>query len=102
MPKALTREQRLLLLEAARRYKEFDYGTGEGALINFYAGLGTVKEYRPVEDADLMRVVVQAGPEKPGTLYWWKLTTKGAAIVRVIVSALTVFQIVAELKGAMS
>ena len=100
MSKALTREQRLLLLEAARRYKEF-YKDG-APLTLVHTGLGTAKEYRPVEDADLMRVVPQAGKEKPNTLYWWKLTPKGAAIVRVIVSALTVSQICAEIKEAMS
>lgn len=100
MQRALTQEQRLLLLEAARRYKEFNHGAG--TLTDALTGLGTAREYRPVEDADLMRVVTQAGREKPNALYWWKLTPRGAAIVRVIVSALTVPQICAELKEAMS
>jgi hypothetical protein len=94
--RALTKPQRLLLLEAARRYKE--YNPGGDSLTDALSGLGTAREYKTVEDADLMRVCTQAGIDRPNTIYWWKLTPSGAAIVRILVSALSVDQIVTELK----
>jgi hypothetical protein len=96
MSKRLTTKQRELLMEAARRYKQF---TSDGeSLTQAATGLGTVREYRPVEDAGLMRAVTQVGKERPDTIYWWKLTPEGAAIVRVLISAMTLPQLLAEVE----
>lgn len=102
MSKGLTKEQRRLLMEAARRYLKFiaTSPTFIGLdMTNAMVGLGTAREYRPVEEADFMRVSLSwhDGPERPDTVYWWKLTKKGAAIVKVLAAAMTVEQIQKEL-----
>jgi hypothetical protein len=97
MSQRLTTKQRQLLMEAARRYKQFAKD-GE-SLTQAQTGLGTVSQYKPVEDAGLMRACVNVGStDRRDTIFWWKLTPEGAAIVRVIVSAMTLPQIWAEVE----
>jgi hypothetical protein len=103
MSKGLTIKQRRLLMEATRRYLKFIDMTGKTFpgldMTNALAGLGTVKEYAPVEEAGFMRISLSYGddPDNRNQVYWWKLTQKGAAIVKVLAAALTVEQIEKEL-----
>jgi hypothetical protein len=101
--KGLTIKQRRLLMEATRRYLNFREVTGNTFkgldMTNALVGLGTVKEYAPVEEAGFMRISLSHSdnPDNRNQVYWWKLTTEGAAIVKVLAAALTVEQIEKEL-----
>ncbi len=90
--RGLTKRQRLLLLEAARRYMRFHKGE---SLTQAWVGLGSVSTYRPALDADFMRT--QNGKMEARISHWWVLTKKGAAIVKILISTFTLSQLEDEL-----
>ena len=92
MSKALTKNQRLLLMEAARRYLRFHKGE---SLTEAWTGLGSVSTYKPAINAGFMRT--HDGKMDARISHWWILTEKGAAIVKILISSFTLGQIEDEL-----
>lgn len=74
--KKLSRKQHELLVEALRRYTAFNKGK---SLTEAWTGLGYATDYMPVLKNGLMR---RASNAYPRALSWWKLTDKGAEIVK--------------------
>lgn len=75
----LGKKQLAILLEATRRYLAFQDENFLKPLHQAWTGLGTVTTYRSVHKAGLMTIATKPNP---GYMTWWKLTSKGAAIVR--------------------
>ena len=73
--KRLGVRQKALLQEAARRYTKFHQGE---SLLEAWTGLGSATEYATAAKAGLMEIATNPNP---GYITWWRLTTKGAAIV---------------------
>lgn len=90
MKRGLSKNQRILLLEAARRYVRFHMGE---PITQAWTGLGSASAYKPVYDAGYMKPV---GALTPRAVNWWRLTAKGAAIVKVLTSSMTLSEIEKE------
>ncbi len=82
MPTKITQKQKVLLLEAARRWllKPEDH-TGGQTLTTAWTGLGTCTEYKAVTQAGLMCLATGTAPAAR-VLRWWQLTDTGADIVQ--------------------
>ena len=83
MKRGLSKNQRILLLEAARRYIRFHMGE---PITQAWTGLGSASAYKPVHDAGYMEPATGLNPR---AATWWRLTEKGAAIVKVLTSSMT-------------
>lgn len=81
----MTTKQHDLLCEALRRFCRFamlrDSKTVD-ALTTAWTGLGSARTYRPATDAGLMECATPPLPDNPRHATWWRLTAKGANIVR--------------------
>ena len=80
----LTARQEQLLMEAARRWIIIDDTHRAKGIRWAWTGLGSATYYKPVVDAGLMEIATRPNP---GHLTWWRLTDKGAAIVRPLLDA---------------
>lgn len=88
----LTKAQKAIMLEAARRYLEYYF---DQPIEDALAGLGTVSSYKCVQTAGLMKLLDSASPH--GIAGWWTLTPKGAKIVREIIRKCALIQFDKEL-----
>lgn len=70
------RQVRGLLLEALRRYTRFHEGE---PLTKCWTGLGYVSEYAPAIKAGFLESATNSGPR---CMRWFRLTDKGAGVVR--------------------
>jgi len=93
--KGLTKRQRLLLLEAARRYLKFEKRDGK-SLADAWAGLGLWSSYKPAYEGGFM--VPIGGRITKRITMWWLLTPTGAAVVKMLISTMTLQSIEAELE----
>ena len=72
--------QYCLMVEALRRWVAFHRDRELEALESAWLGLGTYSYYKPALDAGLMTCATAPNPRY--YLTWWKLTPKGAAIMK--------------------
>ena len=72
-----------VLCEALRRFSRFGYKYNN-KITQAWTGLGCATKYNPAVDAGLM---VCATTLNPGYMTWWRLTRKGARIVRAWLNA---------------
>lgn len=82
MPKPEITKKHELLIEALRRFSRFSMtqkGKGVESLTTEWTGLGSATEYKPVLDEGLMEIATKPNP---GYATWWRLTPKGAKIVK--------------------
>ncbi len=91
--RGLTKTQRLLLLEAALRYEKFEKRNGK-SLTNAWTGLGVWSSYKPAYERGFM--VPLGGRITKGICMWWVLTPTGAAIVKMLISTMTLQEIEEE------
>ena len=75
----ISKRQTGLLLEASRRWLQADDVDRSRGLTSAWTGLGSASGYRPATDAGLMTCATVLNP---GHATWWRLTDKGAEIVR--------------------
>ncbi len=86
----LTKDQRWLLGEALRRFLRF--GNGKG-ITQAWTGLGSYSQYKSALDAGYM---TYATKPNPGHMTWWKLSRRGALIVRRWINAGVTYQQIEE------
>lgn len=75
----LGNRQKAVLLEAARRWLTADDHDRKNGLELAWTGLGSATVYAPAVSGGFM---VCATSLNPGHSTWWRLTDKGAAVVR--------------------
>ena len=79
----LNSNEHWLLCEALRRFSRFGHDYGN-KITMAWTGLGSASQYRAALDAGFM---TYATSPNPGFMTWWKLTRKGARIVRAWLNA---------------
>lgn len=93
MQRKLGKRQRILMLEAARRWLQetrylytssieariaFVAANNEHRMVEAWTGIGTKSDYQTVVDAGLMTYV----HFRHGSIKWWRMTEKGASLVQ--------------------